>query len=198
MRLTERDKALNRAKILETAGALFRERGIDAVSVTEVMAAAGFTHGGFYNHFESKEALAAEVCAHDQGSANTAMEHRFGGPDAARQWRRYIEGYLSVSNRDNPAHGCTLSAFVGQATRQPKEIQECLTQGHRVFVKLMAKQYERQGAKPDQALQQALSSWSQMLGAITLSRSLVETDRKMADEVLVAARRSVLASFEAE
>ena len=62
MRLTQADKAKNRERILETAGRLFRERGIDHVAIADVMGAAGFTHGGFYNHFRSKEALAAEVC----------------------------------------------------------------------------------------------------------------------------------------
>jgi TetR/AcrR family transcriptional regulator, transcriptional repressor for nem operon len=51
----------NRARIVEVASGLFRTHGVDAVSISDVMKAAGMTQGGFYNHFESKEALAAEA-----------------------------------------------------------------------------------------------------------------------------------------
>src|SRR5689334_16944846 len=63
MRLTKEQAAKNRREILETAERLFRERGFDGVGVADLMKEAGFTHGGFYNHFGSKEELAAETCA---------------------------------------------------------------------------------------------------------------------------------------
>ena len=63
MRVTKEQAAENRRKILAAASRLFRAKGFDGVGVADVMAEAGFTHGGFYNHFASKEALAAEACA---------------------------------------------------------------------------------------------------------------------------------------
>src|SRR5260370_17580808 len=61
MRLTQEQATENRQRIIETAGRLFRESGFNGVSVADLMKAAGFTHGGFYNHFPSKEALAASA-----------------------------------------------------------------------------------------------------------------------------------------
>src|SRR4051812_16689658 len=63
MRLTKEQAAENRRLILAAASRLFRERGFDGVGLAEILAEAGFTHGGFYNHFPSKEALMVEACA---------------------------------------------------------------------------------------------------------------------------------------
>jgi TetR/AcrR family transcriptional repressor of nem operon len=63
MRVTKAQAQANRAHIVETASALFREHGYDGVGVAELMAAAGFTHGGFYKHFRSKADLMAETAA---------------------------------------------------------------------------------------------------------------------------------------
>ena len=61
-RVSRKQAELNREIIVEAATRLFRERGIHGISVSDVMAAAGLTHGGFYGHFESREALATEAC----------------------------------------------------------------------------------------------------------------------------------------
>ena len=74
-------KAETREKILSAAGALFRKRGIDAVGVDAIMHAAGLTHGGFYAHFASKEALVAEVSTVALARAAARWE---------RAWRRSI------------------------------------------------------------------------------------------------------------
>ncbi|MFZ0832995.1 MAG: TetR family transcriptional regulator [Mycobacterium sp.] len=62
MRVTRKQAELNRQGIIESAIRLFAQRGVDGVGVAEVMADAGFTHGGFYNHFASKEDLVNEAC----------------------------------------------------------------------------------------------------------------------------------------
>ncbi|MEU1450398.1 TetR/AcrR family transcriptional regulator, partial [Streptomyces mirabilis] len=61
-RITKQDKARNRQNILEAASRMFRSQGIDAVGIAELMKEAGLTHGGFYNHFASKNDLVVEVC----------------------------------------------------------------------------------------------------------------------------------------
>ena len=62
MRITKDQAAENRARVVDAAAKLFREKGFDAVGVAELMRAAGMTHGGFYNHFASKEAVEAAAC----------------------------------------------------------------------------------------------------------------------------------------
>src|SRR5882762_8221236 len=73
MRLTQEGSERNRKQILDVAGKLFRERGFDAVSVDDLMKAAGFTHGGFYNHFASKAELVAEASAAGAAEARGAL-----------------------------------------------------------------------------------------------------------------------------
>ena len=64
MRITRRQAEANKARVVESAAALFRAKGFDHVNIADLMQAAGLTHGGFYNHFGSKDALEAEACAH--------------------------------------------------------------------------------------------------------------------------------------
>src|SRR5882724_11130591 len=78
MRVSREAAARHRRTIVETAGRLFRERGLDGVGLAELMKEAGFTHGGFYNHFASKEALAAEACAAGIAGSNRSHGEKLG------------------------------------------------------------------------------------------------------------------------
>jgi len=80
MRLTQEGSERNRKQILDVAGKLFRERGFDAVSVDDLMKAAGFTHGGFYNHFASKAELVAEASAAGTAEARGALVDSLSDP----------------------------------------------------------------------------------------------------------------------
>jgi len=94
MRLKQEEVRENRRKIIDTAGRLFRKRGFDGVGVAELMAAAGFTHGGFYNHFPSKEALATED-APPSGATSASTSRR--GTATTR-----MRGVRSLHSRPTP------------------------------------------------------------------------------------------------
>jgi TetR/AcrR family transcriptional repressor of nem operon len=202
MRLTKEQTAENRRRIVATAARLFRERGFDGVGVADIMNEAGFTHGGFYNHFASKEALAAEVCA----SAFVASEEtlasalRSGKP---RALERFVEEYLSGAHRDDPASGCTLVALATDAARQGNEVQSCFAGGVGATLELVAEWLRDAGppsyrgdARKSRAF--AITLWSELVGAMTLSRSMQSADPKLADEILGTTRRRILAALRAE
>src|SRR5277367_5754847 len=113
MGVTKETAAENRQKILAAAERLFREKGVDAVGLTELMKEAGFTQGGFYNHFKSKEALVAEVLGHaveegvEQLVAAVANSHARGVDPMTRQ----IRWYLSPEQRDDIECGCAVATF---------------------------------------------------------------------------------------
>ncbi len=107
MKVSQEQKAQNRSRILTEAGRLFREKGFDAVSVAEVMQAAGLTHGGFYGHFRSKDDLVAQTIAHAVGSQSTA--------DDLSSW---VDTYLSTPHRDHPDLGCPMAALAGFMRQQ--------------------------------------------------------------------------------
>src|SRR4051794_35553442 len=109
MKVTKEKAAQHRAAIVEAAGRLFRVHGFDGVSVAEIMKAAGLTHGGFYGHFASKEALAAEACGH---AFATSLSRVQGSEDASGGGlEAYVAGYLSERHRDRNDGGCPMAAY---------------------------------------------------------------------------------------
>src|SRR5262245_10876920 len=104
MKVSRKQMQQNRQRILDAAARLFRERGVDGVSVAEVMEAAGFTHGGFYGHFDSKEALAKEALLHKR----TATGRQQGDTRTARQ---FADAYLSSKHRNDIGHGCPIAGI---------------------------------------------------------------------------------------
>src|SRR5258707_13965862 len=95
--------AENRRAIVAAATRLFRQRGVDAVGLSELMKHAGFTQGGFYNHFESKADLVAEVLASAiaEGNSEFAKMARAPVDESTTALRRYISWYLSQAHRDD-------------------------------------------------------------------------------------------------
>ncbi len=121
MRVTKAQAQANRAHVVETASAVFRERGYDGVGVADLMAAAGFTHGGFYKQFGSKADLMAEsaACGFAQTAALTADVDT----------PAFVRLYLSREHRDNRASGCTMAALGGDAARQPEAVRATFSAG---------------------------------------------------------------------
>src|SRR4029450_10014140 len=99
---------------------LFRERGVDGVSVAEIMQAAGLTHGGFYGHFDSKAALAKGALGQKR-SAPWRKRADAGGT------RDYADAYLSTQHRDDPGNGCPVAGLSSEAARAAPEVRATLT-----------------------------------------------------------------------
>lgn len=192
MKLSQEQSEANRKAILGAAERLFRERGLGGVGVAELMEAAGFTHGGFYNHFASKQDLAAEACgdALHRANASLAGQLQNGRGDP---WRRYLEQYLSPAHRDDPAEGCTLSALAADAGREGAGVQRSFAQGLAEAVEVLAAHLGRGGALTKAAARaQALQTWSEAIGALVLARAVARADPTLSAEVLAANRRKLL------
>src|SRR5689334_21515468 len=108
-RVSQAQAQENRRTVVRTAGRLFRERGIDGVSVADIMAEAGLTHGGFYKQFESKDALAVEAIAQAFAEQAETVRTYQGQPDPAAARTAFISGYLSPEHRDDPGPGCPVT-----------------------------------------------------------------------------------------
>lgn len=179
MRVTKAQAQANRARIIETASALFRERGYDGVGVAELMAAAGLTHGGFYKHFASKAELMAEAAA--CSLANSVQL----ATDADRT--TFINHYLSRRHRDERDSGCTLAALGGDAARQPEGIKAEFAEG---IERMLSTRAEQEGAGVDRSLY--LDMLAHLVGALVLSRACPD-DSPLVDEILEACRTRMLA-----
>ncbi len=194
MRVSKEQAAANRQKILDAAVRLFRERGFDAVAVADLMSAAGFTHGGFYNHFASKEALAAEASTSAFAATRPGLENALGS-SKARDWTAYVREYASVEHRDHPETGCPLAALAADAARQGEDVQRAFAEHIAWIVEALAAHLanidaEAPGAK--KLRERALRTWSELVGALVLSRAVAGASPTLAEEVLEATRRNVM------
>ena len=177
MRVSKAQAQANRALIVETASQLFRERGYDGVGVADLMAAAGFTHGGFYKHFASKADLMAESAA--CGIAKTL--ERSQELDA----QQFFDRYLTRRHRDTRDHGCTLSALGGDVARQPETLKTIFADAIEALLTTLARNDEHEaGEHPRDRL---IGQLAQAVGAIVLSRACPD-DSSLADEILSACR----------
>ena len=173
MKVSQEQKAQNRSRILTEAGRLFREKGFDAVSVAEVMQAAGLTHGGFYGHFRSKDDLVAQAIAHAVGSQSAS--------DDISAW---IDTYLSVPHRDHPDLGCPMAALAGFMRQQAPEARASMAQ---VLAAQIATLTEiMPGDDLAKRRRAAIGSWSAMVGALILARSV--DDPALSEELLSETR----------
>jgi TetR/AcrR family transcriptional regulator, transcriptional repressor for nem operon len=177
----------NRTAITEASARLFRERGFKGVSVSDLMGAAGLTHGGFYGHFESKDALAAEACS-------LAFRH------SAQRWKKrvadnvdrdsaraaLVEGYLSIKSRSCPGTSCPTTALAGDVAREDPNapVRAAFAAGIEGLMEILESLQHRGGAGAPR--RRALADFSTMVGALLLARATAGLG--ISDEVLVAAR----------
>jgi len=174
MRVSRDQMAENRRRILDVASRLFRDKGFDAVSVAEVMKAAGLTHGGFYGHFASKDDLIAQTLAH------VLTVDAEGGGDL----RAYADAYLSPRHRDDCAGGCPTAALAAAIRLQSPAARSAMTEGLRSQIDRASKALPELDAADRRRA--AIGSFAAMVGAVILSRAI--DDPTLSDEVLEKTR----------
>ena len=175
MRKSREEAAETRQRIVRAAARKFREQGIVATGLADLMKAAGLTHGGFYKHFESKDQLVAEACA-------AAFEGMAAHPTTSA----VVAAYLSAGHRDNPASGCPLAALGGELARSNKKARAAATAGFVRLVDILAGK-----AATADARRRALVAAATMIGAVTMAR--VVTQPGLSGEILCAAENSLAA-----
>lgn len=185
MRITRRQAEANKARVVESAAALFRAKGFDHVNIADLMQAAGLTHGGFYNHFGSKDALEAEACAHifEKAVAAIAAVADLADPAPREEaFDAYRRNYLSARARDAGAARCPMVAFAGDVARQPEVVREQYAAGLRRYLEAFSR-----AAGDGRSRAEAIAQFAALTGALTLARSVAQADPALSDEILAAA-----------
>lgn len=185
MKVSREQMAANRERILDIASRLFRERGFENVSVAEVMQQAGLTHGGFYGHFASKEALAAEASAH----ALSLTAQRWSatlGDEGVDGLERIVHAYLSRRHRDHPGAGCAIAALGADMARQGDPVRDAFSRELEGLIEVLENSLP--GADRARRHEQALTLMAQLVGAIVLSRALGASS--VSEEILDAVRKA--------
>jgi TetR/AcrR family transcriptional repressor of nem operon len=188
MRYSDTHKDETHEKLLKIAGRALREKGPDGVAVADVMKQAGLTHGGFYAHFKSKDALLVEalegVFAHSKQKFLAATD----GMPPRHALAAYVDFYVSQRHRDNPTNGCPVTALNSDLPRQSKAFRKAFDDGAKMLVTSMETRIRDAGIEGD-AHALAASVLSAMAGAVAISRAI--SDRSLSDQMLETARESI-------
>ena len=186
MRKSKQEAARTRERIVEAAAAEFREQGIAATGLADLMSAAGLTHGGFYRHFDSKDQLIAETSA----AAITTMTDRLAAAVSGKRSRAGLKAataaYLSTLHRDNPRDGCPLAALGSELSRAGAETRSVVTAGFLKMVDVLANQFDQD--KPKEARRRAIAAAATLIGALTMSR--IVDDEALSESILRSAAES--------
>lgn len=174
MKISAEAKARNRQAILDAAALQIRTKGPSGVSVAEVMAGAGLTHGGFYNHFGSREDLIA--AALDQAVSDALQ--RLSDVTRTKGFDRFMAGYLSEGHLDKVAGGCPFAATATEMARQPDKVRLVFAEGLREFLATDCEGQERRDV---------VNRISGAVGALILARAVAQDDRELALELLSSA-----------
>jgi TetR/AcrR family transcriptional regulator, transcriptional repressor for nem operon len=186
MRYPAAETAEKHARILSAASALFREHGFAGVSVGKIMQATGLTHGPFYNHFESKEALISESL-HD--ASEKALDDMDAASGTAEDRLAYLRGYLSEAHRDAPGQGCMLAALASEVARE-QDVRPVLTHHVSATIDKLQRLIPRRVRKNPRS--ESIRMLSTMVGALTLSRAV--DDPALSAEILREAREMIEAT----
>jgi TetR/AcrR family transcriptional repressor of nem operon len=174
---SQAEKARSRERILAEASRQVRHGGLESVSVGALMKSVGLTHGGFYGHFESRDALLAEALERAllEGEAKAGAD-RSGAPAS---FHEIVRSYLSRSHRDARDSGCAVAALVSDVARADAASREVMTEHVETFVETMARTL---GGDDERGI----VAVSAMVGALALSR--VVADPARSDSILKAVR----------
>jgi AcrR family transcriptional regulator len=181
-------KAATHERIVSVAARAIRRSGYDGTGVADIMKEAGLTHGAFYSHFASREAMLAEAagkaCAESAAAAAQMAAHEPPGSALASM----LAGYLSRAHVENVELGCPLAALGSETARQTPEVRRVLTRHIKEMIDLVARQSPDWG-QPG-AHERALVTVSTMVGALLLARAV--DDPRLSDSLREAALAHLL------
>lgn len=190
MSTTPSRKELTHERIVDVAARALRRGGYSGVGVAEVMKEAGLTHGGFYAHFASRDALLVEATQRAGRDSGAVMAERMASKQAegASAFTALVSSYLSEAQLASAEFGCPVAALASEMPRQTAEVGEAA----RVRVAALIDRVRRalpEGADPEQAAAVA----GTMVGSVQLARTL---GGKAGKTLLATARQNLITQYE--
>jgi TetR/AcrR family transcriptional repressor of nem operon len=188
MRYSREHKQETHDRIVRKASVRLREKGAHGIGVADLMKEAGLTHGGFYAHFDSREALVIEAFAY---AMDRSMENWRKITDEVAPEKRLAliaESYLSALHRDNPGHGCSIPALGAEIARESPKTRKAFAGKLDEMIEMMADYIPNQPRKA--ARKQAIATLAAMAGTMLLAR--IAGSSELSDEVLKVGKDSAL------
>jgi len=183
-RPASRSKEATHERIVQTAARAIRRSGYGGTSVADIMKEAGLTHGGFYAHFPSRDAMLAEAADRAGAEAVAASTRVTAAAPPERALQALISAYLSKTHVEGIETGCPVVALGSEMPRQAPEVRRAATRRIKEMIDAVARQSPDWG-QPG-AHERALATVATMVGALLLARAV--DDPKLSDALLDAAR----------
>jgi TetR/AcrR family transcriptional repressor of nem operon len=188
MRYSREHKLETHDRIVRKASVRLREKGAHGIGVADLMKDAGLTHGGFYAHFNSREALVIEAFAYamDRGTEHWRKLTEQTPPE--KRLATIVNSYLSPLHRDNPGHGCAIPTLGAEIARESPKARKAFAAKLDQMIDMIAAQIPE--IPPKAARKQAMAAVATMMGTLVLAR--IADNGEFSDEVLAAGRAAVL------
>jgi TetR/AcrR family transcriptional repressor of nem operon len=185
MRVSREAAAETKARVVEVASRMLRERGLDAASIADIMHAAGMTHGGFYKHFKSKNDLVCEAVrfAFDEITKRFDRREATSGRDAALAG--YVEEYLSAAHIAHAGAGCPVAALGADAGRNSGWLGAEFSDGTEQLIRRIGQTGEAASDDDEHhGRAAAIRTLTQLVGAVVVARAV--GPGRLRDELLAA------------
>src|ERR1700689_2700788 len=188
MRYSREHKLETHARIVKKASVRLREKGAHGIGVADLMKEAGLTHGGFYAHFDSREALVIEAFADAMDRSTERWRKIAEQTPPERRLAPIVESYLTTIHRDDPGHGCAVPTLGADIARESPKTRKAFAAKLEQMIDMLATQIPDVPRKA--ARKQAMAVIATMMGTLVLSR--VAGSGVFSDEILGAGRDAVL------
>lgn len=185
-----RSKEATHDRIVDAAARAIRRAGYDGAGVADVMKAAGLTHGGFYAHFASRDAMLAEAADRAGSEAVQSMQSVAATVPPEQMFEAMVQAYLSEEHVKSIETGCATAALGSEMPRQPQEVRQAATRRIKEMIDLVARQFPDWG-EPG-VHERAMVTASTMVGALILARAV--DDPRFSDALRVAAVQHLISN----
>lgn len=187
MRYSSEHKAQTRARIVSKAAIRLRQSGLHGIAIADLMKQAGLTHGGFYAHFRSRDALIGEAMIFAMDGITQRWRKRAGLAPKGKKFDAIVDGYLTPQHRDDVGNGCVLPALGAEIARADTKTRKAFAARLEEMVGVIL---ESRGVQPTRAARsQALGAICAMMGAMVLARA---TGGTLSSDILEAGRVTAL------
>ena len=188
MRYSREHKLETHARIVKRASVRLREKGAHGVGVADLMNDAGLTHGGFYTHFDSREALVIEAFAYAMDRSTERWRKLSEQTPPDKRFAAIVNAYLSAVHRDDPGHGCAVPSLGAEIARESPKTRKAFAAKLEQMIGMLAEQIP--GLPPKAARKQAMAALGTMMGTLVMAR--IAGNGELSDEILAAGREAVL------
>ncbi len=188
MRYSREHKLETHARIVRKASVRLRERGAHGIGVADLMKDAGLTHGGFYAHFDSREALVIEAFAYAMDRSTERWRKLAEQTPPDRRLATIVDSYLTAVHRDDPGHGCAIPALGAEIARESPKTRKAFVAKLDQMIEMLAALVPGKPHKAER--KRALGALATMMGTLVLARIAGNGD--FSDYILGAGRDAVL------